>query len=69
MNLRSHNQTTLQDDTNAMSQTASEIVQDFGKDSVIGQSYLKLAEAAEKASAAFERLIKFGEERQRQRQA
>ena len=68
MNLENNHQNTFQDDTNAMSQAASEIVQDFGKDSVIGQSYTKLAEAAEKASLAFERLLKFGEERQRQRQ-
>jgi len=69
MNQENNNQTTLQDDANAINQAASEMVQEFGKDSEIGQSYLKLAEAAEKASAAFERLIKFGEERQRQRQA
>ena len=68
MNQIINNQTTLQDDTNAMSQAASEIVQDFGRDSEIGQSYLKLAEAAEKANAAIERLLKFGEARQRQRQ-
>jgi len=65
MNQIINNQSTLQDDTNAMNQAASEMVQEFGKDSDIGQSYLKLAEAAEKASVAFERLLKFGEERQR----
>ena len=68
MNQIINNQTTLQEDTNAINQAAIEVLQDFGKDSAIGQSYLKLAEAAEKASLAFERLLKFGEERERQRQ-
>ena len=68
MNPGNNNQSTFQADTNAINQAASDVLQDFGKDSAIGQSYSKLAEAAEKESAAFERLIKFGEERERRQQ-
>ena len=68
MNQIINNQTTLQEDTNAIHQAASEVLQDFGRDSAIGQSYARLVEAAEKANLAFERLLKFGEERQRQKQ-
>ena len=68
MNPGNNNQSTFQADTNAINQAASEIVQDFGRDSAIGQSYLKLAEAAENPNAAIERLLQCGEERQRQGQ-
>ena len=65
MNQKNNNQTIFQEATNAMNQAANEMVQAFGRDTYIGQSYSKLAEAAEKANTAFERLLKFGEERQR----
>lgn len=65
INTQDNKQTTFQEDNNAMNQAANEMVQAFGRDTYIGQSYSKLAEAAEKANTAFERLLKFGEERQR----
>lgn len=61
-----NNQTTLQDDTNRINQCVSEIVNEFGKDTYIGESYAKLAESASQASQALDRLAQYLEERQRQ---
>ena len=63
-----HNKNSFQDDINAINDSAGEMIKAFGKDTEIGKNYTRLAEAAEKANAALERFIKFGEEREAQRQ-
>ena len=42
----------IQEDLNVITNAANEIIEDFGKDSEIGKSYTKLADAANGASEA-----------------